>query len=64
MFYDWQGRPTLMMPTLAFAMQKPDQPWVRASAKAVAEQAEAISEQEFWRRFESWKLSPFRWHSP
>jgi hypothetical protein len=59
MLFDWKGRPTLMMPTLAFAVQKPGQRWVRASATAVALEADAVSETEFWRRFASWDLPPF-----
>ena len=59
MFFDWSGTPALMMPTLAYSLERPGGPWVRASAARLAREAKPISEREFWQRFEPWGLPDF-----
>lgn len=59
MFFDWSGRPALMMPTLAYTVQRPGGGWVRASAARLACEAKPVSEREFWQRFEAWGLPDF-----
>jgi hypothetical protein len=59
MLYDWNGLPALMMPTLAYAMRQPGGSWQRASADRIAQEAQPLAEQEFWRRFRDWEMPDF-----
>lgn len=59
MFYAWRNGPALMFPTLAYAVERPGQPWRRVSAEAVAREAVWLTEEEFWGRFGGWALPRF-----
>jgi hypothetical protein len=59
MFFDWHGRPALMMPTLAYTVTEPEGPWIRASARDIDRHAEELTADEFRIRFARWHLPPF-----
>ena len=59
MLYEWNGKPVLMMPTLAYVVHKPGQGWARASAERLEREARGLSDREFWATFSSWDLPSF-----
>ncbi len=59
MFFEWTGRPVLMIPTLAYTVQRAGGAWERASAGRLSHEANPVSEREFWHRFEHWGLPDF-----
>jgi hypothetical protein len=59
MFFNWRGRPALMFPTLAFVVERPGAAWTRCNASQVAAEAEPLSDDEFWDKFEDWALGQF-----
>jgi hypothetical protein len=54
--YEWRGRPALMIPTLAYCVEKPNGSWVRCSATRVEAEGELLDERQFWSRFRDWNL--------